>query len=280
VELGVDDPESRAGNQTELATDGEQFEALTQSLGQKRKERRSLPSYIASRQFSSAVLGEILPVRDNEDDPTAPPSLAGVREQIGVKFGDSPLRQALDKIVDEVGTDVDKMRGKLETIYDDHMDRVSGWYKRNTKIFQLIFAAVVVFAFNFNILRVADHLDDSEVTRAAVLSIAEETTCDGEDGDITCVQSTLDQLTVLNLPVLWQDVESCDGDDSCGFLEKKGIWDSDDGLWANLFVVIFGYGLAIGGLLPGSRFWFDILGRLNTLRSGGKPPPKADAGAG
>ena len=270
----ADDPEFGT-TYTKLADDGTQFEQLTASLKTNRKARRSLPSYIASRQFSSAVLGEILPVREDENDPTAPPSLTGVREQIAAKFGDSPLREALDKIVDEVGTDVDKMRLKLETVYDDHMDRVSGWYKRNTKWFQLLFAVVVVFAFNFNLVRVAEHLQGSEDSRAALVASAENTNCDTE-----CVQNTLDELTALNVPVLWQDASSCSDDDSCNFWERKGIWDSSDSTPVNILVIVLGYALAIAGLLPGSRFWFDALAKLNTLRSGGKPPPKADASSG
>ena len=44
---------------------------------------------------------------------------------------------------------------------------------------------------------------------------------------------------------------------------------------AHLVMVVVGYLLAIGGLIPGSRFWFDALGRLNSLRSSGKPPVSA-----
>lgn len=328
--------------------------AAVSGIGKKEKRDllKGLPSYIASRQFASAVLGEVLPTRDHleislfktyadrevekqpagdqpgllaalvalemsfteedrkfasltdikdrihEQDPEGRDTLveiadavaeeaatefAQLKASIRVNFSDSTLGNALVGIVDEVGDDVEEIRARLERTFDDHMDRVSGWYKRHTRKFQLLFAALVVVVFNVNLLRIADNLYSSDASRATVVALAENVACSGDESAAltpeeleACVQPTVDALAASELPVFWP-ADGC-GDDGCdefGERIRAGIWDDDSPWHVNLAVIVFGYGLAWFGLVPGSRFWFDALAKLNSLRSGGKPPEKS-----
>ena len=43
------------------------------------------------------------------------------------------------------------------------------------------------------------------------------------------------------------------------------------GFWL-LVTVLLGWGLMVAALIPGARFWFDLLSRLGTLRSTGPRP--------
>ena len=39
-----------------------------------------------------------------------------------------------------------------------------------------------------------------------------------------------------------------------------------------VLLVLLGWGLMVAALIPGARFWFDLLSRLGTLRSTGPRP--------
>jgi energy-converting hydrogenase Eha subunit G len=52
------------------------------------------------------------------------------------------------------------------------------------------------------------------------------------------------------------------------------MWVPQDSAPTNIFIILVGYGVAIAGLIPGSRFWFDALSRLNSLRSTGAKPAR------
>ncbi len=271
--------------------DGETgFEELVTGGFSNMKAKRKLPSYIASRQFASAVLGEILP--DLEDGEPRPP-LSGIRQKIEQNLGDSPLRDQLMSIVNETGNDVDAIRSRLETTYDDHMGRVSGWYKRHASKVQILFAVVIVLFFNINLLRIGDHLLQDDASRAAIVEVAAEFECEtNEEGGISDVaqcqqqaRQTIEELEAGGLPVFWNGSISCEGIDEKGdpevradsgtecFFHSQGIWVADESTMRNVIFLVVGYGAAILGLIPGSRFWFDALGKLNSLRSTGSKPP-------
>jgi hypothetical protein len=269
----------------QLAADQDAFRQLATDKGNWQRKRK-LPSYIASRQFASAVLAEILPERV---DGATPPPLPTIRTKITESLHDSPLRDALMGIVDEVGNDVDKIRTRIETLYDDHMDRVSGWYKRHARSVQIVFAAIVVVFFNFNLLRVGDFLWQSDGDRAAIVEVAGQFSCPTPEGDgqvsfdaAGCVEdarNAIAELGTQNLPLFWNSSASCENveNGAACFFHSRGIWVSGESGLRNLVFILVGYGAAIAGLVPGSRFWFDALSKLNSLRSTGAKPPPANA---
>ena len=48
-----------------------------------------------------------------------------------------PFRQSLQALVKNAGGDVSLFRTSVGQWYDDHMDRVSGWYKRHVAMITL-----------------------------------------------------------------------------------------------------------------------------------------------
>ena len=76
-----------------------------------------------------------------------------------------------------------------------------------------------------------------------------------------------------------REVQQCAAAGSgCNWFEQRGLWAhhgrSGRVQLVGLGVLLLGWALMVLALLPGANFWFDILGRLGTLRASG---PKSAA---
>ena len=72
--------------------------------------------------------------------------------------------------------------------------------------------------------------------------------------------------------------ETPDNPTPCGFAEQYGLFDPAhsgpaDALF--LLLVMVGWLIMILALLPGARFWFDLLSKLGSLRSTGPKPTRS-----
>lgn len=260
-------------------------------------QRRLLPSYIAGQTFSRVLLA-ILPPETPETGPSGgaaaqedpgpqgdhgapgvPAQLAGISHWVEVKTSQQPpdeLAKALRPLL--MGArDVDDFEANVARWYDDHMDRVSGWYKRHVRWFSLAIGLVLVLLFNVNTIRIADSLYSNQAVQASVVTVAtQKTSCQGTQpaaclGDL---QAKIAQFSAFGLPVGWGDLPAC-ATRHCSWLDRHGLANLSQGgiddVWAFLLVLL-GWALTIGALTPGARFWFDLLSKLGSLRSTGPKP--------
>lgn len=119
------------------------------------------PSYIPSRTFAMALLDIVAP-RTN-----------GTRRIPSHEDAKRPLDRTLALLWEESGGDADTFRQHLETWFNDSMERVSGWYKRRTQIFLVIWAAVLTVGTNADTLVIAKTLWRDTALRQAVVASAE-----------------------------------------------------------------------------------------------------------
>src|SRR5208283_5131396 len=68
--------------------------------------------------------------------------------------------------------DMDKARQALESWYDNSMERVSGWYKRQTQIWLLAIGFVLAMLLNLNAVRVIERLYSDDEFRSAIVADA------------------------------------------------------------------------------------------------------------
>jgi hypothetical protein len=114
-----------------------------------RSAKRDLPSYLSARTFSDALVRTLVP------DPTrGTTTLDQVRASVE-KLDDDGLKKVLLSQLDRAGASIDTFRKELETWYDDHMARVSGWYQRHTRWYLLAVGAVLAVGFNINAISMA-----------------------------------------------------------------------------------------------------------------------------
>ncbi|MET1055703.1 MAG: hypothetical protein ABWY16_10390 [Pedobacter sp.] len=61
---------------------------------------------------------------------------------------------------------------KIETWYDDSMDRISGWYKRRVQLLLFLIGLFIAIAFNVDIIRIAGKLSSDKDARDQLVQIA------------------------------------------------------------------------------------------------------------
>jgi hypothetical protein len=210
--------------------------------------------------------------------------------------------------------DPDRFRANIETWFNDSMERVSGWYKRRTQVFLLLWAAVVTIATNSDTLLIANALWRDPALRQALVQQAEAyvatqprpgatvATLASDDAppppplppdqqaELDFAQASADydaalaDLAAMRLPIGWKDpTVAADADTSLRLLSDTGdewpgaIWapgGAQRWLQATRDHAI-GWLLTMLAVSMGAPFWFDMLNRVVSVRSAGRAPEEA-----
>jgi hypothetical protein len=244
------------------------------------KQKRRLPGYLSSRTFARAVISYLVP------DASGKTSFDQIDRAID-RLPDGVLKKSLRTLAVNADGRIEALRESIEQWYDDHMDRVSGWYKRHVRQFSIGIGILLILAFNVNAVSITRALYTDQALRESVVTQAVgKATCDKEPADcLREVRKEIEGLRSFGLPVGWAADPVCGlaratpgtGDD-CSFAERFGLADRTGDRWVDVrfvLVLLVGYALMVLALLPGARFWFDLLGKLGSLRSSGPKPPRA-----
>ena len=241
---------------------------LAGNIGLSANQRRQLPSYLSARSFAAVVIDTLVP------DGSGSTTLTGLRAG-AERLSDARLGKAVVGLIDQSEGDLTRFRASLESWYDDHMARVSGWYKRHVRWITLGVAAVFVLIFNLSAVRLASALYLDDPVRATIVSQAEKVPC--ASAAQTCLQQARTEVESLErsgLPIGWSTSAKC-VDRACGWTDRYDITEPGRDAWHNLLHVLedlLGYLLMVAATVPGARFWFDALSKLNVLRSTGPKP--------
>jgi hypothetical protein len=188
-----------------------------------------------------------------------------------------PLAEALRPMLVGAQDNMQAFEASVARWYDDHMARVSGWYKRHVRWISLSVGLVLVILFNLDAIRIADSLYSDQAVRGSVVTQATQAASCGDRPPATCLadlQAKIGLFRLGGLPVGWAGVPVC-AQRSCSWLDRRGLTNPGksgiDSVGAVLLVLL-GWGLMVAALIPGARFWFDLLSRLGTLRSTGPRP--------
>jgi hypothetical protein len=242
------------------------------------KFRRSLPAYISATSFADALIDLLVPNAGGQTTLDAiDRSLKSLQQELPVA---SPLVESLQTLVANANGNIGRFRTSLESWYDNHMDRVSGWYKRHVAKITLVVGAILVLLLNINTLTIGRTLYSSSVIGTAVSNVAAKTTSCQNQSPQDCLaglQAQLSAAAQAGLPTGWATVAACaKPKTSCNWLDQRGILSPSGGSGWEVVLVLIGFAITVIALTPGARFWFDLLGRLGSLRSTG-PKPSAPA---
>jgi len=234
-------------------------------------QRRKLPSYVTARSFARALIDTVHP------DAAGTTTMDEVRSAIE-GLPDDHLRASLIGLANAAAGDVAEFRRSVEEWYDDHMARVSGWYKRHVRWISLALGAVLVLVFNLNALQITRSLYTDQVLRGSIVTEATRAAQCGTKDPATCIQDVRGQLERVRgagLPVGWTTVSACAAPAQCTWWEQRGLAAPNAGAGSGLLsflLALMGWVLMTLTLIPGARFWFDALSRLGSLRSTGPKP--------
>jgi len=219
-----------------LVTDLSEHPLLRNSLGQ-------LPSYVSARNFSFALLDLL---RSGASQPT----FAQIEQSID-ELPDGELRQTLLILVRNSGNDLDRLRGNIETWFDDAMDRASGIYKRAAKWMTLILGVLVAVVLNVDTLRLTRKLWEEPTLREAIIAANAARTSAVAGADP--VKDSLASLHDFGLPIGWH-----------GLSHDPGI----------IALTLLGWLLTGYAVSLGAQFWFGLA--QNFLRASGPKPDRSD----
>ena len=239
------------------------------------RQRRSLPSYISAKSFAEAVIDFLVP------DAAGQTTIATLQRNVGRLPEGLPFKSSLQALLKNAGGDVSRFRTDVEHWYDDHMDRVSGWYKRHVAKITLVIGAILIMLLNINALTIGRTLYTDSAVNAAVSQVAAKgTDCSANPTRQECLanlQGQLSAVAVAGLPIGWSIVRDCRQlRAQCNWLDQRGVFSRHGNSGWQLVLVLVGFLITSIVIVPGARFWFDLLGRLGSLRqTGPKPAPPA-----
>jgi len=252
------------------------------------RHQRQLPSYLSARSFAEAVVDLVAP------DSAGVTTMSMVQRSVNaLPASMSVFKPSLQALVKNANGDISRFRASVEHWYDDHMDRVSGWYKRRVAKITLVVGAILVLLLNVNALTIGRTLYADSAVRTAVSSVAaRSTSCPAPAGTAvagtaavghaqeTCladIQARLSAAAQAGLPIGWGTVRDCVLPDAqCNWLDQRGILSRHGSSGWQLALVLIGFLITITSLVPGARFWFGLLAKLGSMRSTG-PKPAAPA---
>jgi hypothetical protein len=210
-------------------------------------------------------------------DGDGPVTITRVKTSIG-ELPDGPLKQALASLLESVGDDLSAFRTRLEQWYDDHMSRVSGWYKRHTRWISLGIGAVLVLSFNLSAVAIGQSLYTDQALRGSVVTAATDAASCQDKDPASCLRELRREVQAargVGLPIGWGPVAACVPHDRCGWMARYGLADPNRGARFDVMaflLLLAGWSIMVLALVPGARFWFDSLARLGSLRSTGPKP--------
>ncbi|MFZ6779903.1 hypothetical protein ACO0LD_23970 [Undibacterium sp. Ji83W] len=257
------------------------------------------PSYIPSKAFAQALIDIV--VQANLPGPNKKPhTFDNVRQAVVEITDDDALRTALLSCLDSAQYDLEQAKKNIEEWFENSMDRVSGWYKRNTQKVLLIFGLIIASLFNINTLTIIDRLWESPQLRASLVKVADKVNSSVEESqkekDKACADEKKKKLTLncpeaekiivnvdlkltdkllgedfrkdvksLKLPFGWRNLEECKSTSMtclCRFVKSLK--------WSDFFGILF----TTIAVSFGAPFWFELLNKLLNLRTTGAKPEK------
>ena len=133
------------------------------------------PSYISPQNFSSILLEIIKDIdKANKDVPVTMEMIKVVLESDKIKkYIEKDLREILYFHINASGGDIDVFKSRLEQWFNDSMDRVSGWYKRNNQYWLFAIGFVLAMIFNLDTIETAERLSVNHKAREQLVSMAQ-----------------------------------------------------------------------------------------------------------
>jgi hypothetical protein len=234
------------------------------------------PSYIPPALFSHALLAV---VHETSGGTTGTPlTSATLRSALEKRGNDDYLQRALLPLIDAANYDLDKARKNIEAWYDQSMDRVSGWYKREAQMMLFWIALFVCATVNIDTLTITRALWNNESLRSAMVVAAQnhpnaavnvrnasvETGNDDQGGKVFVdrieeLAKKLNAIKEFKLPLGRPDP----------IKELKDWWNLD---WheQDFWQPLLGWLITAIAAGLGAPFWFDLVGKLVNLRGTGK----------
>ena len=205
-----------------------------------------LPSYVPSGSFSSALFDAL--------------SDAGygtrfVQIERGIQaLPEGFTKQSLTAFVVEASGDLEALRARVETWFNDAMDRLSGIYKRRGQAIHLLFGLTIAVGFNVDSINIAQVLwQDADKRQAMALMAQNYSHQSVADMDPGSPAQMVQQLESLPIPMGWESFRPP---------ASVPLW-----LYPIIGWLVTGFAVSLG-----APFWFDLLQKVMNVNVRGTGP--------
>jgi len=185
-----------------------------------------------------------------------------------IAYIDCETFKILNFHLNEAGGDLNVFKSRLEKWFDDSMERVSGWYKRNTQTWLFIIGFLLAMVLDVNTIQIAKYLSKNKeiAAKLADMGTAVAANTHFKDSVITTqifkeIKAQKDSVNTL-LGLGWKYEPNSSAFDKAGVVIAGTFGTS----WTNFFG-IFISAIAIS---LGAPFWFDLLNKFANIRASGK----------
>ncbi len=161
------------------------------------------PSYVPSSLFAVALMDLIAP-----SDPTKGSRTIGDLRR-GASSNNLPkeLKETISSLLDDAEGNLKKARENFEKWFDEGMDRVSGWYKRESKKIIFACALVVTLVLNADTISITKTLFRDPTMRAGLVATAQEIakkpTNNCPKGELENIKLVKEEMNRLQFPLGW-----------------------------------------------------------------------------
>ena len=157
-----------------------------------------------------------------------------------------PLKTSLQALAKNANGDVNQFRTAVEDWYDNHMDRVSGWYKRNTAKITLAAGGILIVLLNINALTIGRTLYTESAVSTAISAVAAKgTSCPADQNPQDCLaklQAQLSAATTAGLPSGWGTVRDCLAPTAtCNWMDQRGLFSQHGHSFWQFMLVLAGF---------------------------------------
>ena len=245
-----------------------------------------LPSYVPSGNFATALIETL---REGHDETLAVGSQ--VSRAIALLPDNSPVKRSLQGFMIEARGDLDAFRTRVQTWYDDAMDRASGVYKRYAQYMLLGIGLVLAVAINADAVGIADTLWHDKNMRDVVATAATQymqahpqaaapaanppaadpappaanpaPAAGSDTPQIEQIKEASKAVAQLPVPLGWGNAGDATSSGLALLVARK----------------ILGFLVTAFAISLGAPFWFDMLQNIANLRGAGPKPARADQDA-
>jgi hypothetical protein len=251
------------------------------------------PAYLPANVFSNILLDILKP------DSGITPDLADITRAIGNKDSlNEDLRSILNIYIQQANGDIQRFRLIIEKWYDDTMERVSGWYKRQANRILFTLGLLLAVIFNVSTIGIVSTLSGNPKASEALATQATTYLKEHPAPDSTTASKSLytnAQNDLLKVRHLYSsEIDSANNIIGAGWsklwAEKKipsGYQHYVEKAWCVFTDGVLNVKNLVGFIITalaislGAPFWFDLLNKFVNLRAAGAKPndPKNSSGS-
>lgn len=252
------------------------------------------PAYLTASAFSD-ILVDVLGNRKNNIN-SNPVLMNDIKTFVNNELNENPnLKNILNIYIQQANGDIQKFKLLIENWFDDTMNRVTGWYKRQSTKILFVIGFLLAMGLNVSTIDIVHRLYIDKDLREAMAQSASAyvKNVKNENNDSAAIKKKIEQIQVLYdstvapvntlMGLGWEHPKN---DTTIGHWYFNLPYYLVPHKWKKYYFKVryiiretakrprslFGFLITAFAITLGAPFWFDLLNRFVNIRAGGNKP--------